>query len=177
MRAGLMGRAPSNGRRRGLKFVCATRAEHGIRQTVQVSPPGTITVLNVGTGRAEGWQIEDEVDAAHRGYRLTLVAPDSRSWTAFGPDIFECLLDLRRQVEPDGLRLCCNGSRPNAWSSGMQRDTGSGRVVFLLSKPRTRTRPPQVRTLDPAPSCEVVSVAEQLAWYSDWLGPQTNSDG
>jgi transposase len=72
-------------------------------------------------------------------------------------------------TEPLGVRLCCNGSRRDAWSSGMQRDMGQGLVAYLLSLPRSKERPPQVDTLGPAPSDEVVSVAEQRAWYESWL--------
>lgn len=139
-----------------------------IGQAIRVGSPETITVL-VGKDATEEWPIEVETVAAHQRYRLTLRSRDGRQWAAAGTDVFACLLDIRNQIEPDGLRLCCNGSRRNAWSSGMQRDMGQGFVVYLLSKPRAKVRPPQVRTLGPALPGEVVSVAEQLAWHTEWL--------
>jgi hypothetical protein len=117
----------------------------------------------------EEWSITKEALVAHHSHRLTLEALDGRSWSAEASDVFECLMELRNQVEPLGVRLCCNGSRRNAWSSGMQSDMGQGLVVYLLSRPRSKERPPQVDTLGPAPSDEVVSVAEQQAWYESWL--------
>jgi hypothetical protein len=103
------------------------------------------------------------------GYRLTLLAPDGREWSTERADIFEYLLALRDQVEPLGLRLCCNGARRDAWASGMQRDMGMGTWVYLLTDVDPGQRPPQVRTLDPAPAESVVSVQEQRAWHADWL--------
>lgn len=54
--------------------------------------------------------------------------------------------------------MCCNGARRNAWASGMQRDMGRGRVVYLLDDSR---RPPSVPTLGLAPAEQVVTVQEQ----------------
>lgn len=119
-------------------------------------------------GMADEWAAQVVTVAAHRSYRLTLRAPDGREWITEQADIFECLLALRHEVEPLGIRLCCNGARRNAWASGMQRDMGMGRYVYLLSDVAGQ-RPPQVRTLDPAPAESVVPVQEQRAWYSDWL--------
>jgi hypothetical protein len=119
-------------------------------------------------GAVERWTAQSETVPQH-GYRLTLLAPDGREWSTEQGDIFECLLVLRDQVEPLGLRLCCNGARRDAWASGLQRDMGTGAWVYLLTGADAGQRPPQVRTLDPAPAVSVVSVQEQRAWYADWL--------
>jgi hypothetical protein len=133
-----------------------------------------ITVVD-SQGSSEEWSIAKETIAAHRSYRLTLDAPDGRQWSAEASDVFECLMELRGHVEPLGVRVCCNGSRYNAWSSGMQRDMGQGLVVYLLTRPRTKERPPQAETLGAAPPSEIVTVAEQRAWYEEWLGPRPAS--
>jgi hypothetical protein len=91
-----------------------------------------------------------------------------RAWTATGTDVFEALMNLRLDLEAEGVRLCCNGARRNAWASGMQRDMGRGRFVHLLEK-GTTGRPPQVRTLDAAPCGEIVTVQEQKDFHADWL--------
>jgi hypothetical protein len=107
---------------------------------------------------------------------LALRDPFGRAWEATGGDVFDALMKLRLQAERDGIQICCNGARRNAWSSGMQRDMGEGYVVYLL-RAQKEDRPPEVRTLDPAPAEEVVSVAEQRAFFEDYSGhPLPNDD-
>ena len=143
-------------------------------QSGRVREADPITVVD-GQGLTEEWSIAKETIVAYRSYRLTLDTPDGRRWSAEASDVFQCLMELRGQVEPLGVRLCCNGSRYNAWSSGMQRDMGQGLVVYLLIRPRTNERPPQVDTLGAAPPAEIVTVAEQRAWHEEWLGPRPAS--
>jgi hypothetical protein len=103
--------------------------------------------------------------------RIWLVEVTDRvghSWTAQGPDLFEAMRALRRALDPLGIRLGVNGARRNAWASGMQRDMGEGRVVYLLSEGQ-RGRPPQVSTLGPAPLAEVGTVDEQDEQFTRWL--------
>ena len=47
---------------------------------------------------------------------------------------------------PLRIRLGVNGTRRDAWASGMQCDMGEGRVVYLLVEGRA-SRPEQVSTL------------------------------
>jgi hypothetical protein len=35
-------------------------------------------------------------------------------------------MNLRLELEPAGVQVCCTGARPNAWASGMQRDMVEG---------------------------------------------------
>jgi hypothetical protein len=48
-----------------------------------------------------------------------------------GTDQFETLRMSRRETDPVGVRLGVAGALRNAWASGMQRDTGEGRAVYL----------------------------------------------
>jgi hypothetical protein len=116
-------------------------------------------------GRRERWKLATARDG--RAWRLTLLAPH-RTWIAQGPDLFEALRVLRRELDPQAIRLGCNGARRNAWASGMQRDMGEGRGVYLceLGAPG---RPPHWDTLGPAPLEEVGTVAEQDAFHARWL--------
>jgi hypothetical protein len=50
----------------------------------------------------------------------------------------------------------------------MQRDMGEGRLVYLLTEGQTG-RPPQVRTLEPAPLDAVGTVDEQDQQHATWL--------
>ncbi|GAA0793835.1 hypothetical protein [Spirilliplanes yamanashiensis] len=102
---------------------------------------------------------------------LTLTG-DGRTWNAVGTSVFAALMDLREQLEAERIQLCCNGARRNAWSSGMQQDMGRGHSVYLLEENQSG-EPTEVRTLDPAPGDQVVTVLEQRTWYADWLAQRT----
>ena len=103
-----------------------------------------------------------------RDWLIALTDNDGNSWASEGPDLFEALRALRRTVDPLGIRLGVNGARRNAWASGMQRDMGEGRFVYLLTEGETG-RPPQVSTLGPSSLAEVGSVREQEEQHARWL--------
>jgi len=103
-----------------------------------------------------------------RGWLLALRGDGTQTWAASGPDLFEALRNLRRLIDPLGFRLALNGARRDAWASGMQRDMGEGRYVYLL-EPGQTGRPEQVDTLATAPIELIGSVAEQEAHYAHWL--------
>jgi hypothetical protein len=100
-------------------------------------------------------------------WTITLTSAD-RTWAGAGPDCFEALRDLRAQLDAEGILIGVNGARPNAWSSGMQRDMGEG-VVTYLSEIGIRGRPPAVRTLDAAPLESVGTIAQQDDFRARWL--------
>lgn len=127
-----------------------------------------VTVAFAGD-MTEVWSLQLERQTNEKGHlRLTCVSPDGRSWSAEATDVFECLMRLRLQMEEVGGRLCCNGARRDAWSSGMQRDMGQGYSCYLLADAPRGLRPPSVRTLDPTDPNKAVTVAEQTAWYQHW---------
>jgi len=102
-------------------------------------------------------------------FALALSDGSGRRWSAGGPDVFDAQLNLRRELEAEGIQLCCNGARRNAWSSGMQRDMGDGFSTYLLRLGEHGRRAESVPTLDSAPASEVTTVAEQLAFHERWL--------
>jgi hypothetical protein len=100
---------------------------------VRVRPrePAAITVLM--RERTEEWEYTlEELD--HRSFRLTLRSPNGRSWQASDWNVVDCLLQLRKQVEPLGVLLSCNGSRRDARCSHMARDMGGGFAVYLTEE-------------------------------------------
>jgi len=100
---------------------------------------------------------------------LALSDGSGRTWEATGGDVFDALMKLRLKAEPDGVQVCCNGARRNAWSSGMQRDMGEGFSTYLLRLGEHHERPESVPTFAPAPAAEVTSVAEQVAFHEQWM--------
>jgi hypothetical protein len=114
-------------------------------------------------------------DRRGRDWLLTIISPGGTSWRADGADLFKALRELRRLMDPLGIRLGVNGARRDAWASGMQCDMGEGRVVYLLTEWQA-TRPQQVDTLAPAPLDSVGTVDEQDKQYERWLSSRRAND-
>ena len=84
-----------------------------------------------------------EVARCGREWLLALQGGE-RAWSAKGADVFEALRALRAELDNDEILLGCNGARANAWASGMQRDMGEGKTVYLCALDRSG-RPPVAR--------------------------------
>jgi hypothetical protein len=66
--------------------------------------------------RLRGWL--DGHDGPMPSYRIELVTRIGNytcPYTATAPDMFEALVRLRRQLEPDGLKVAVQGARPNTY--------------------------------------------------------------
>lgn len=101
---------------------------------------------------------------------LSLASPDlDLSLTARGRDVFDGLQQLRRELEPLGWYPLCNGARVDCYPSGMARDMGGGRSVYVLTIEDKGRKPRLVGTLEPAPREKVGTVAEQDTYFRRWL--------
>ena len=83
--------------------------------------------------RLRGWL--DGHDGPVPSYRIELVTRVGNykcPYTATAPDMFEALVRLRRQLEPDGLTVAVQGARRDTYPSGMARDMGGGMRVYVL---------------------------------------------
>jgi hypothetical protein len=119
--------------------------------------------------RLRGWL--DGHDGPMPAYRIELVTRVGNytcPYTATAPDMFEALVRLRRQLEPDGLRVAVQGSRRDTYPSGMARDMGGGMRVYVLRRPGLPGRQDLVQTLDDAPLDQVATVDEQRAFSEAW---------
>jgi hypothetical protein len=127
-------------------------------------------------GKESSWQICWRTVSEE--YLISLSDPvTGRTWSARGPDLFDALCELRRQVEPLGIRICVSGARIDVRPSGMSRDMGGGQMAYILRKPLRlgrllrfllRMRPPLIDILSPARCDLVVSVAEQELYFQEW---------
>jgi hypothetical protein len=82
-------------------------------------------------------------------------------YTAEGSDLFECLTVVRRSLERQGMRICCLGSRPDVFPSGMSSQMSGGRKAYRHHPGRRPTRADLVDVFDPASCEDVVTVDEQ----------------
>lgn len=118
--------------------------------------------------RLRGWL--DGHDGPVPAYRLELVARVGNytcPYTATGPDLFEALVRLRRQLEPNGLMIGVQGARRDTYPSGMARDMGGGMQVYVL-RPGRRGSQDLVKTLGDAPLGLLATVDEQRAFADAW---------
>jgi hypothetical protein len=118
--------------------------------------------------RLRGWL--DGHDGPVPTYRIELVTRLGNytcPYTATGPDMFEALVRLRRQLEPDGLMVAVQGSRRDTYPSGMARDMGGGMKVYVM-RPGLPGRLDLVETLDDAPPDQMATVDEQQAFFEAW---------
>jgi hypothetical protein len=119
--------------------------------------------------RLRGWL--DGRDGPVPTYRIELVTRVGNytcPYTATAPDMFEALIRLRRQLEPDGLMIAVQGARRDTWASGMARDMGGGMQVYVMRPGLPARREDLVKTLDDASHDQMATVDEQLAFFRAW---------
>ncbi|MGH8879900.1 MAG: hypothetical protein ACRD0P_21540 [Stackebrandtia sp.] len=102
-------------------------------------------------------------------YRITVDGP-GRGREATGPDLFAALAGLRRQLEAEGWRIAVQGARLDTYPSGMARDMGGGRRVYVLHMGRAAASGDLVDTLDPVDDASpLATVDEQERRFQTWL--------
>ena len=119
--------------------------------------------------RLRGWL--DGYDGPVPSYRIELftrVGNYTCPYTATGPDMFEALVRLRRQLEPDGLVVAVQGSRRDTYPSGMAREMGGGMRVYVMRPGLPARGEDLVETLDDAPPDQMATVDEQRAFTEAW---------
>jgi hypothetical protein len=119
--------------------------------------------------RLRGWL--DGHDGPVPTYRIDLVTrlgSCTCPYIATGPDMFEALARLRRQLEPDGLMVVVQGSRRDTYPSGMARDMGGGMQVYIMRPGLRGRREDLVKTLDDASPDQIATVDEQREIAQAW---------
>jgi hypothetical protein len=128
--------------------------------------------------RLRGWL--DGHDGPVPAYRIELVTRLGRytcPYTATGPDMFEALVRVRRQLEPDSLMVAVQGSRRDTYPSGMARDMGGGMPVYILRPGLRGHLEDLVKTLDDAPLGQIATVDERArAWRTASARPVRDMD-
>ena len=75
-------------------------------------------------------------------------------------DAFEALCSVRAVLEPLGWRVGVTGARAEVWPSGMARDQGGGRRVYLLTEAGPQDL---LDTFEPVDPSTVATVEQQRA--------------
>ena len=115
-------------------------------------------------------------EPAYHDYRFVLHA----SWGAVhaaGHDLFATLANLRRELETSGWMIAVQGSRKQAYASGMIRDMHGATRVYICATGRIVTRADLVDIFAEAPVDDIVTVEEQGEWYKAWRASLPRSPG
>ncbi|RBM18126.1 hypothetical protein DI005_20245 [Prauserella sp. PE36] len=119
--------------------------------------------------RIRGWL--DGYDGPHPTYRIELFTRMGRyggPYTATGPDMFEALVRLRRQLEPEGVVIAVQGARQDAFPSGMARNMGGGELIYVLRLGRQATTDDLVDTFQDAEVDQLATVRDQYEYWRAW---------
>jgi hypothetical protein len=99
---------------------------------------------------------------------LELNLDDGRVFSASDGDYFACLVSIRRELEAQGIVVCCQGARKDVWPSGMARDMAAGLQAYVLTIGRTPLRSEVVGIFDPADRKLIGTVADQEQYFHLW---------
>ncbi|GAA4179348.1 hypothetical protein GCM10022252_00720 [Streptosporangium oxazolinicum] len=117
----------------------------------------TLTTIN-----SSGLRGHVTLEIPDRPPLTVMVAHEKRpAWEVHGVDLFECLIEIRKDLESKGILLCCQGARPDVFPSGMARQMGDGRFAYHLRRDRKITSEDMVDIFSPAEPSEVVSIEDQ----------------
>jgi hypothetical protein len=122
---------------------------------------GEVRHVNVADGT--GVQIAELTIATEPPWWLEISLPDGETVEIEGTDLFQALQLLRGRLEPRGMRVCCQGARPDVLPSGMARQMGGGRRAYRLVPGGPVGLDALVDIFDVADCDDVVTVDEQNA--------------
>ncbi|MFC7241782.1 hypothetical protein ACFQO7_04725 [Catellatospora aurea] len=122
--------------------------------------------VRTADGKSATWRVEHDLAAQSPDapWRLSLVGPEGVRFDAFGVDLYDCLKQIRRQTEPTGVLLCCNGARRNARPSGFYGSSLGAIAVYRHHRWRAAMPWDLVGIFGYAPPRKIATVEEQEAY-------------
>lgn len=100
---------------------------------------------------------------------IKLIRADRIPGAYGGSDLFECLKGARLALEEEGFLICCQGSRPMVFPSGMGRQMSNGRLAYPLRRTPPLTDADLVDIFAPAEFVEVGTVEMQRQAVLDFF--------
>lgn len=99
---------------------------------------------------------------------LTLALPDRR-FVAASVDAFEALIQIRREIEPLGMKVLCWGACLHVYPSEMSRSMGIGDSAYRLTLGQFARAADRVSIFDSGPGLVAATVAEQEEFPRAWF--------
>ena len=138
------------------------------RQITMVGPGGKTTSATVSC-HARDW---DEEGFSRRECTIQLHA-DGFDMHSAADDFFEAFCGIRDQLAAHDYYPLCYGASRCVYPSGMLRDMAAGLEAYKLPTGRAVREEDIVDIFATGPDVEVATVAEQRAFYFEWLKPRT----
>lgn len=111
------------------------------------------------------------VDDITRKWNLLFTSPVTKTFETVNWNLFECLVDLRRELARFSYQPLCNGARKDIFLSGMCGDMGEGHLGYIIQLEERMDTNDLVHILDYAAPHLIASIEEQEAFIEDWLYP------
>ncbi len=99
---------------------------------------------------------------------------DGKTLTSSEDDYFEALVQLRLQLEAQGLLLHCNGAGLNVYPSMMGRQMGEGLFAYHLHMGQQSKMEDLVNIFETSADILPATVADQAAFYKAWTNSKRN---
>lgn len=84
-------------------------------------------------------------------------------------NFFDALVEIRRELEKENIKLLCKGCCRNVYPSGMILDMGSGRKAYQLTMGEPAKMSSLVDIFEICQAEEYASVDEQYNFFNKWL--------
>src|SRR4051794_34687740 len=131
-----------------------------------MSKNGSSTVTLVKESKREEWLLEWSRDLVDGRDQYTIrLTKGGQVATGVGFDMFEALVEIRRKVESEGWLIAVQGSRRDAYPSGMARDMGGGERIYVLRRGMPAKLDDLVDTLAAADPSQLATVEEQEQYW------------
>lgn len=122
-------------------------------------------------GRTEKCSIEHSESAP---WKLSLSGLQLDKTEFTGNDLFEALIELRRELEKGNCQLLCAGARPNVFPSGMSRGMGGGLRAYAAKMGEPARQSDLVDIFDYASPEIIGSVEDQKQFRDEWADSLRN---
>lgn len=131
-----------------------------------------LTIQHVNGDTLEGDLCAFRVDDRTCKWTFEFISSVTPKMVFTNSDMFECLIDLRVELNKYSYRPLCNGARLDVYpASGMCRNMGEGGVAFILKPNQPLDFDNVVSIFDYAEPQSIASVEEQLNFFESWLYP------
>jgi hypothetical protein len=105
-----------------------------------------------------------------------ILSYEQRVLAQIAKDFFEALCLIRLQLEAENIIILCNGSRYDAYPSGMSRQMSNGLALYIHKLGEPSKRQDLVNIFDRADMELISSVSEQKDFYYKWLASLSNKN-
>lgn len=82
---------------------------------------------------------------------------------------FEALIEIRRELEKENIKLLCKGCCKNVYPSAMLLSMGTGRKAYVLTRGKQAKMDSLVDIFAPCSSEEYATISEQEIYYNNWI--------